>query len=62
MPDSMSSSPLVACLDPRVDEQVVHDQMQSPPSEPNAESEPQSEAAPEEPESGREQSINEARP
>jgi hypothetical protein len=29
MPDSMSSSPLVACLDPRVDEQVVQDQMQT---------------------------------
>ena len=28
MPDSMSSSPLVAALDPRVDEQVVQDQMQ----------------------------------
>jgi MFS family permease len=29
MPDSMSSSPLVVALDPRVDEQVVHDQMQA---------------------------------
>jgi MFS family permease len=29
MPDSLASSPLVAALDPRVDEQVVHDQMQS---------------------------------
>ncbi|MGE7959597.1 MFS transporter [Pseudomonas sp. NPDC089530] len=28
MPDSMASSPLVAALDPRVDEQVVQDQMQ----------------------------------
>ncbi|WAH57401.1 MFS transporter [Pseudomonas silvicola] len=27
MPDSMTSSPLVAALDPRVDEQSVHDQM-----------------------------------
>jgi hypothetical protein len=27
MPDSMSSSPLVAALDPRVDEQVVQEQM-----------------------------------
>jgi MFS family permease len=27
MPDSMASSPLVAALDPRVDEQSVHDQM-----------------------------------
>jgi len=29
MPDSMSSSPLVVALDPRVDEQVVQDQMQA---------------------------------
>lgn len=28
MPDNMTASPLVAALDPRVDEQVVHDQMQ----------------------------------
>ncbi|HLD66441.1 MAG TPA: MFS transporter, partial [Pseudomonas sp.] len=28
MPDSMTSSPLVAALDPRVDEQMVHEQMQ----------------------------------
>jgi hypothetical protein len=27
MPSNMSSSPLVAALDPRVDEQVVQDQM-----------------------------------
>ncbi|PYC24029.1 putative MFS-type transporter YcaD [Pseudomonas fluorescens] len=54
MPDSMSSSPLVAALDPRVDEQVVQEQMvqdpvQTPanpepepatPSEPGAEGEP----------------------
>jgi len=33
MPDSMSSSPLVAALDPRVDEQVVQDQMQTTPPE-----------------------------
>jgi hypothetical protein len=32
MPDSMSSSPLVACLDPRVDEQVVQEQMQVTPN------------------------------
>ncbi len=32
MPDSMSSSPLVAALDPRVDEQVVQDQMQTAPA------------------------------
>ena len=36
MPDSMSSSPLVVALDPRVDEQVVQDQMQTA-SEPEAE-------------------------
>ncbi len=31
MPDNMTSSPLVAALDPRVDEQIVQDQMQTPP-------------------------------
>ena len=31
MPDNMTASPLVAALDPRVDEQVVQDQMQSTP-------------------------------
>ncbi|MFK3796061.1 MULTISPECIES: MFS transporter [unclassified Pseudomonas] len=30
MPDSMAASPLVVALDPRVDEQVVQDQMQNP--------------------------------
>ncbi|MEX6503099.1 MFS transporter [Pseudomonas zhanjiangensis] len=30
MPDSTTSSPLAAALDPRVDEQVVHDQMHDP--------------------------------
>jgi MFS family permease len=30
MPDSMSSSPLMVALDPRVDEQVVQEQMQTP--------------------------------
>lgn len=40
MPDSMSSSPLVAALDPRVDEQVVQDQMVQ-------EVEPEPEPAPE---------------
>ena len=42
MPDSMSSSPLVAALDPRVDEQVVQEQMvQDPaPSSPEPEPEP----------------------
>lgn len=34
MPDSMSSSPLVVALDPRVDEQVVQDQMQDVEPEP----------------------------
>jgi MFS family permease len=34
MPDNMTSSPLVAALDPRVDEQVVQDQMQDTPAEP----------------------------
>jgi MFS family permease len=46
MPDSMSSSPLVAALDPRVDEQVVQDQMQTP-VEPEPEVEPESETPPE---------------
>ena len=41
MPDSMSSSPLVAALDPRVDEQVVQEQMvQEPEPEPESEAEP----------------------
>jgi hypothetical protein len=61
MPDSMSSSPLVACLDPRVDEQVVQDQMQSPVS-PEPEAEPASEPPVQDPDSGREQSFTEARP
>jgi len=69
MPDSMSSSPLVAALDPRVDEQVVQDQMQNPiPPEP--ESEPETEPpektetdpSPPDPDEGREQSFTEARP
>ena len=41
MPDSMSSSPLVAALDPRVDEQDVQDQMVQ---EPVAEVEPHTES------------------
>jgi hypothetical protein len=41
MPDSMSSSPLVAALDPRVDEQVVQDQMQTAPAVDTAPVEPQ---------------------
>ncbi|EPN51604.1 major facilitator transporter, partial [Pseudomonas syringae pv. actinidiae ICMP 19096] len=40
MPDSMSSSPLVVALDPRVDEQVVQDQMQTT-VEPEPEPEPE---------------------
>ena len=44
MPDSMSSSPLVACLDPRVDEQVVQEQMQTP-INPEVEPEPATETA-----------------
>jgi MFS family permease len=41
MPDSMSSSPLVAALDPRVDEQVVQEQMQTVPDpEPQVDPEP----------------------
>ncbi|NWC53591.1 MFS transporter, partial [Pseudomonas tolaasii] len=47
MPDSMSSSPLVACLDPRVDEAVVQEQMQSP--VPDVSSETDSAAPVEEP-------------
>jgi MFS family permease len=65
MPDSMSSSPLVAALDPRVDEQVVQDQMCNPVSpEPEAEtdSKPETDQPPEDPDSGREQSFTEARP
>jgi MFS family permease len=54
MPDNMTSSPLVACLDPRVDEQVVQDQMQTSPSpdvepEPEPELEPVTEGADDEP-------------
>lgn len=65
MPDSMTSSPLVACLDPRVDEQVVQDQMQNPVNPepdlaPDAEPEPVTES--EDPDTGREQSFTEARP
>jgi MFS family permease len=65
MPDSMSSSPLVACLDPRVDEQVVQDQMQSPinpESTPEPEAEPETDPQPKDPDAGREQSFTEARP
>jgi MFS family permease len=63
MPDSMSSSPLVACLDPRVDEQVVQDQMQNHVSpEPEPEVEPELEVTPEEPDPEQPQSFTEARP
>jgi len=44
MPDSMSSSPLVAALDPRVDEQVVQEQMVQDPAPVNPEPEAQPEA------------------
>jgi len=46
MPDSMSSSPLVVALDPRVDEQVVQDQMQGT-AEPYVEPEPEGKPQPE---------------
>jgi hypothetical protein len=65
MPDSMSSSPLVAALDPRVDEQVVQEQMQNPvTSEPEVETEPAPEGdqPPDDPDSGRDKSFTEARP
>ena len=45
MPDSMSSSPLVAALDPRVDEQVVQEQMQTTVT-PEPEPEPEPEVQP----------------
>ncbi|WP_336353891.1 MFS transporter [Pseudomonas atacamensis] len=47
MPDSMSSSPLVAALDPRVDEQVVQEQMVQDPAPITPEPEPEPEAQPE---------------
>jgi MFS family permease len=69
MPDNMTSSPLVACLDPRVDEQVVQEQMQNPVEpEPEPESGPEREPVTETDSSaddedlGREQSFTEARP
>ena len=37
MPGTVSASPLVAALDPRVDEQVVQEQMQETPAEPSEE-------------------------
>ncbi|MGF6089450.1 MFS transporter [Pseudomonas sp. 18173] len=69
MPDNMTSSPLVACLDPRVDEQVVQDQMQGPVSNgPEPESEPETvtetetDQPPEDPDTGRDPNFSEARP
>ena len=67
MPDNMTSSPLVACLDPRVDEQVVQEQMQNPVSngpEPEAEPETETEAGqpPQDPDTGRDPNFSEARP
>ncbi|WP_248916509.1 MFS transporter [Pseudomonas moorei] len=63
MPDSMSSSPLVAALDPRVDEQMVQEQMQNPiPSEPESASEPEADTPPEQPDTGSEKSFTEVRP
>jgi MFS family permease len=70
MPDNMTSSPLVACLDPRVDEQVVQDQMQNPVSAgPEPESEPEADVTeaetdqpPQDPDTGRDPNFSEARP
>ncbi|PBJ26526.1 putative MFS-type transporter YcaD [Pseudomonas sp. ACN8] len=71
MPDNMTSSPLVACLDPRVDEQVVQDQMQNPVSTgPELESEPETETVteaetdqpPQDPDTGRDPNVSEVRP
>ena len=68
MPDSMSSSPLVACLDPRVDEQVVQEQMQAPATpdvepapvaEPASETDTEAAAATDEPQAP---SFTQARP
>ena len=44
-PDNMTSSPLVAALDPRVDERAVHNQMQNgdtPPPAPPTDDRPES--------------------
>jgi hypothetical protein len=69
MPDNMTSSPLVACLDPRVDEQVVQDQMHSPvstapepESEPEAVTETETDQPPQDPDTGRDPNFSEARP
>ncbi|MFJ3484420.1 MFS transporter [Pseudomonas sp. NPDC090202] len=45
MPESMASSPLVVALDPRVDEQVVHDQMHTAAAAPEQPSETADDAA-----------------
>ena len=65
MPDNMTSSPLVACLDPRVDEQVVQDQMHGPVStgsEPESEPETETDQSPEDPDTGRDPNLSEVRP
>ncbi|VVP96372.1 putative MFS-type transporter YcaD [Pseudomonas fluorescens] len=69
MPDNMTSSPLVACLDPRVDEQVVQDQMQNPvstgpepESEPETVTEAETDQPPQDPDTGRDPNLSEARP
>ena len=69
MPDNMTSSPLVACLDPRVDEQVVQDQMQNPvsagpepESEPETVTEAETDQPPQAPDTGRDPNLSEARP
>jgi MFS family permease len=43
MPDSTTSSPLTAALDPRIDEQAVHDQMQDNSATQEARAEPAAE-------------------
>lgn len=69
MPDNMTSSPLVACLDPRVDEQVVQDQMHGPvstgsepESEPETVTETETDRSPEDPDTGRDPNLSEVRP
>ncbi|MGH8347961.1 MAG: MFS transporter [Pseudomonas sp.] len=69
MPDNMTSSPLVACLDPRVDEQVVQDQMHGPvstgsepESEPETVTETETDQSPEDPDTGRDPNLSEVRP
>ena len=69
MPDNMTSSPLVACLDPRVDEQMVQEQMTGPvsagpgpESEPETVTETESDQPPEDPDTGQDPNFSEARP